>query len=107
VKDGFKVGPAGAGRIGAAVFRFRVLEGAQRTCWSLRFAEWVDVAVLPALLALGNGGGRVSFLDGSCIAIEINGREHSLDRIRFDVDNHQIGTFFHMGLTVRVEEAGC
>jgi len=44
------------------------------------------VAVHPALLALGNGGGRVSFLDGSCIAVEINGQKHSLDGIRFDVE---------------------
>ena len=38
------------------------------------------MAGLAALLAWGNGRGRVGFLDGPGVAIEINGREHSLDR---------------------------
>jgi len=64
------------------------------------------VAVLPALLALGNGRGRVGFLDGHCVSVEVDGWEHSLDRVRFDVDNHRISMFFHTGLTVRVEKVG-
>ena len=107
VKNGLEVAPAGARRIGAAVFQFRMLEGAPRTCWTLCFPESFDVAILRALLALSNGGGRVGFLDGLSIAIEINGWEHSLDGIRFDVANRRIGTFFHDGWMVRVEEAGC
>ena len=106
VEDWFVVSPTGARRIRAAVFRLRVLEGAQRTFWSLHFAERFDVAVLRALLALGNGRGRVGFLNGPCVAEEVDGWEHSLDGIRFDVDNHRIGSFVHTGLTVRVEETG-
>ena len=64
------------------------------------------MAVFPALLALGDGGGRVGFLNGPGVAKDIDGREHSLDGIRLDVDNHRIGPLFHTGLTVRVEEAG-
>ena len=73
VKDGFQVAPTGAGRIGAAVFRFRVLEGAQRTCWGLCFAEWFGVAVLSALLAMGNRRGRIGFFDGPCVPVEVDG----------------------------------
>jgi len=45
-----------------------VLEGAQRACRSLRFTEQFDVTILPALLALGEGGGRVGFFDRPGVA---------------------------------------
>ena len=64
------------------------------------------MAILLALLALGNGRGQVAFLDGRCVAVEVDGWKHSLDRVRFDVDHHRIGMFFHTGLTVRVEKVG-
>jgi len=64
------------------------------------------VAILPALLAMGEGIRRVGFFDGPGVAEQVDGREHSLDGIRLDVDNHRIGSFFHTGLTVWVEEAG-
>jgi len=36
----------------------------------------------------------------------VDGREHSWDGIRLNIDNHRIGSLFHRELTVRVEEAG-
>jgi len=83
-----------------------VLEGAQRACRSLRLPQRFDVSILPALLALREGRRRVGFFDSPGVAEQVDGREHSLDGIRLDVDNHRIGSFFHTGLTVRVEEAG-
>jgi len=82
-----------------------MLEGAQRACRSLRFTQRLDVTILPALLALGEGRGGIGFFNSPRVAEQIDGWEHSLDGIRLDVDNHRIGSFFHTGLTVRVEEA--
>ena len=65
------------------------------------------MTILPALLTLGEGGRPVGFFDGRGVAEQVDGRKHSLDGIRLDVDNHQIDAFFHTGLTVRVEKVGC
>ena len=88
------------------MFRFCVLEEAKRTYWYICLAKWFDVAVFPALLALCKRGGRVGFFNGSWVTVNVDGWEHSLDGVRLDVDNHQIGTFFPLDLTVRVEGAG-
>ena len=64
------------------------------------------MTILPALLILGEGGRRVGFFDAPGVAEQVRGREHSLDGIRLDVDNHRIGLFFHTGLTVPVEKGG-
>ena len=47
------------------MFRFGVLERANSTRWCACRTEGFDMAVLPALLALGKGGGPVDSLNGS------------------------------------------
>ena len=65
------------------------------------------MTILPALRTLEEGGRRVCFFDRPGVAELAEGGEHSLDEITLDVDNHRIPSFFHTGLTVRVEKAGC
>ena len=64
------------------------------------------MAKLPAFLTLGLGGGATSLFDNTRVAIEVDGRKHSLHRVRGEVDNHRIGLFFHAGLTVWVVKVG-
>ena len=39
-------------------------------------------------------------------AIQVDDWKHSLDGVRFDVDNYQKGLFLESGNTIRIEELG-
>ena len=57
IEDGFEVASFGAGGVGASVFSLRMVKRAKGADGRFLFAPVFDVSKLPALLALGLGGG--------------------------------------------------
>ena len=63
VSDGTEVAFTGAGRVGASVLHFLVVECADRTDWVGILADWWGMAVPLTVSAAGGFIGRVSDLD--------------------------------------------
>ena len=88
IEDGFKVSALGARRVRASVFNFQVVKGAKGAGWRFLFAPVLDITKLLAFFALGLGREGVGSFHYAGTAIQMDGRKHSLDGFRLDIDNH-------------------
>ena len=94
VEDGAEVTLLGTGGIRAAVLRLRVRARTKRTN-SGSLAALLDMAKLPAVAALGEGGGGEGAFDGAIASIEKDkgGIGHEFAVISSYLDHHRAGPF--------------
>ena len=108
VEDGAEVTLLGTRGIRKAVLRLGVRARAERTN-SGGLAALLDMAKLPAVAALGEGGGREGAFDGTIATIEKDkgGIGHEFAIISGYLDHHRAGSFTRGARgTIRVEVAG-
>ena len=108
VKDGTKVALLGTRGVRAAMLGLGVRAGAERTN-SGRLAALLDMTKLPAVAALGEGGGREGAFDGTITTIKKDrggiGQESAV--IGSHLDHHRAGPLTRGARrTIRVEVVG-
>ena len=105
VGDGAEVAFFGAGGVGTAVFRFLVMEGADRADWIVVLADRCSMAVPLAVAAAGVLVGGVSNLDFPFTEEEENMRAHLPAFFGGGSHHHRGGVFEGSSVGVWVEEA--
>ena len=106
IQDRPEVTSLGAGGVGASVLSLRIVKRAKGAGGRFLFAPVLDMAELPALLAMGLGRGGVGSFHCAGAPVQVYGWKHILDGFRIDVDNHLIGSFLESGSTIQIEKTG-